>query len=319
MQKQYKRIRAGEARVKFHLVYLTEDIEKAILLDKLMYYGQFGEDLSDVLEERIAAGEIKLDEAQVESTCGWVRRSAKWYEENALPMVTTVTISRKLTELVTTGLVEAKSDTKPGTAIPYRARVSEIIRQLAALGYTLSGDMLSEVKAVNGPDLVDPPKPAHQRTTDDAWNAIPGVPKAVVKPKTKAEEVKAVDEGTWCAKQRLLDHAPAHIRHLSWLVYQETGHEPKQHKTWISEVEALNRASQSNESHLLAGLRAGEKAKHEGITLKSPRSYLSYVISAVATANKPGNDGRDVLHNQSKVFKNGEDLLVIGGRRKAKT
>lgn len=319
MKRQFERqTKAGFSGVHHHFCLLTGDYEKAILLDALLYQAKFGETAMEHLQEQVEHGSLACDNLQWEEMFGWVVKSITWYLHKYLPLSSQPTVSRKLNEMVVSGLIEVRDSAKTGVPVGYRPRMTELKKRLAELGYTLDGSIIRELVDGVEEHFANPPKPDHERTSGEQWDAIPGAPPPVKKPKTTGEKNERTSELTWIAKCKLLAYAPPNIQHFSWLVYKETGHTPDQHKkTWIADLETLNKAAGGDERILLSGLHAGEMAKRTGMVLKGPRSYLGYVQSARASANKPASGGEPVVIGQSPT--KGRVAVTVGTKRKATT
>lgn len=300
-----------------HLMALTDDYVKTFLLNRIIFQSRYGEDVTEHLRHMIDEGSLTVDEAQLEDQAGWVCQSATWYQKKVVPLTSVSAISHKLKEMADSGLLEARVSDKAGVPVAYRPRMTVIKTRLAELGYTLEGYYLDELKEGYGEYLANPPKPAFELTPDEAWDKIPGAPKPVKPVKEKPTTPGQPTELDWVGKQRLLDHADPTIKHASWLVFCETGHQPDQHrKLWLTEVIQLYKAAMSNETLLVEGLRKGEQAKREkGMTLPSPKSYGSFIKDVVASHNKNkglSSEGKLVAGKSATT----KEKIVIGGNRR---
>lgn len=327
------RYKARYVQIYEHMLELCGgDAEKCVLLDKLIFFSGQKEDQIKAMKEEVALGNITAN-TDLDSLSGWVRKSASELCKDILIGSTPRNVARKLRDLIDSGLLMEKPDLRQGQSSNVRPNASEIKKRLALLGYTLEGGIMAELVEGVKEQYANPSKATARMNQAEYFAAVPG-PVVNTNPKVKAEKEKTVlDAQVWMKKQRRLDHTPDNIKYTAYLVYTHTGFMPDSALA-ISGLNALDKEAKGNQEYLIAGLKAGEKARQKGMTMKGPGSYQSYVRDAVAKANRPvdatvhvskerGSDGESKpsnrageMHGQREVVKNGKLVLEIGSSRK---
>lgn len=252
-----------------------EDFQQALLLDRLIYLSQQKEQLIDLLHEEQVAGNIPefKEKVKLDTLRGWVHKSAESLAVSLMCGVEGRTIQRKLDMLEANRFLFKKIDRK-GQPASYRPNLRYIEMELEKIGFRLDGSRVIVGAVVDAPETI---------TQDDWWDETPGVDKAQAV--TNHRQLSGDEEWrVWVNGNRLLDHAPDHIKRASWLVSQHTGFSPTD-KSWIGNMVALWSAAGEKEDILLSALEAGQRARMNaanGLTFKGPRSYVNYAADALA-------------------------------------
>ena len=129
------------AMIKEELVALTGDLEKAIILNQLLYRSERVKDFDKFLMEEKMVAEINRDIDRLELINGWIYKDMEELKEETMITYSISTLSRKMNDLIKSGWIYRRRNPKHrwDKRYQYRVNLIKISMDLIKIGYTLQG------------------------------------------------------------------------------------------------------------------------------------------------------------------------------------
>jgi len=134
------------AVIREELIVLTKDLEKAVLLNQLLYWTRRSHDFDEMLEEESAfQTEEGKELLRTLPRCGWIFKSSEDLLLETMLSCSSSSVRRKLKEMVESGRLEERANPYNNwdKRRQFRCNLKTLQENLNKLGYVLPGFTLS--------------------------------------------------------------------------------------------------------------------------------------------------------------------------------
>lgn len=157
------------AVIKEELVALTGDLEKAVILNQLIYWSERIRDFDKfIIEEKARTSQEGQEEVTIELQNGWIYKDMEELKDEVMFTCSISTMSRKLKELIDNEWISRRNNPrfKWDKRYQYRVNLNKIATDLHVLGYQLqsykivTSQLLSATNLQNESSNSKPPETA---------------------------------------------------------------------------------------------------------------------------------------------------------------
>lgn len=129
------------ATIKEELVALTGDLEKAIILNQLLYWSERVKDFDKFLMEEKMIAEASGINQDIDLNNGWIYKDMEELKEEIMLTCSVSTLSRRMEDLIEKGWIDRRRNPrhKWDKRYQYRVNLIKISMDLAKIGYILQG------------------------------------------------------------------------------------------------------------------------------------------------------------------------------------
>ena len=129
------------AVIKEELVALTGDFASAIVLNQLIYWSERVSDFDKFIEQEKARAEEHGENINIDTTCGWIYKTAEELSEETMLNVSRQSMRSYLKKLIDSGYIQERANPKYkwDKTKQYRVNIAKIQTDLKEIGYCLEG------------------------------------------------------------------------------------------------------------------------------------------------------------------------------------